>query len=101
MCPVAALGRGSLRVPLRFCVHEARRAMTSLETPGCPTYPWAKPSSGAVLPVSSFWVTSIKYLSPVPVALALVVSRLWCSPARDSCFCQAKSVRALHLNAKR
>lgn len=50
---------------LEFCLIEARRVKTSLETPDCPTLgPSRAPDQ--LLPMSSFWVTSMKCLSPVP-----------------------------------
>ena len=55
----------ALGVPLGFCLLEARRVKTSLETSDCPILgPSRAPDQ--LLPVSSFWVTSMKCLSPVP-----------------------------------
>lgn len=53
------------QVPLGFCLLEVRRVKTSLEIPDCPILgPSRAPDQ--FLPVSSFWVTSMKCLSPAP-----------------------------------
>lgn len=74
--------------------------MTSVETPGCPTLgPSQAPEQFRQRSHTGSPAENTFPLSRV--ALALVVSRLRYSPARDPWFSQAKSVGALHLNAKR
>lgn len=82
-------------VPLGFCLLEARRVKTSLETPDRPILGPSR-ASDQFLPVSSFWVTSMKCLSPVPGGPFTG----W-SVNYGVNYSLGTSVGALHLNAKR